>query len=291
MKADRGLRFLVVEGESPEAREERRKSAGASSGETYIDTLSDIAPGCSCCRIELAGETPTKAGDVDIASFDAAFFTGSPIHVYEQSDNVRDQLEFMRAVFASGTPSFGSCAGIQLAAAAAGGKVRPAGERREIGFARRIFRTGQGMDHPLLDGRPPVYDAPSVHSDEIEELPENSVLLASNRSSRIQAAEIRHEGGIFWGVQYHPELTLYEVAKALERSADELVENGFVEDEEALRQHVRRIEALGRQPDRLDLAWQLGLDQEVTDSVRRTVELRNFIDRLVKPTCSARGRA
>ncbi|HEX2527943.1 MAG TPA: gamma-glutamyl-gamma-aminobutyrate hydrolase family protein [Geminicoccus sp.] len=291
MTADRGLRFLVVESESPKAREERRNSVGTSSGETFIDTLTGLSPGCHCDRIELAGERRGTAEDADLASYDGVFLAGSPIHVYDETEDVRRQLGFMRAIFASGTPSFGSCAGVQLAAAAAGGRVRAIPKKREVGFARRIFRTGAGTDHPLLAGRPPVYDAPSVHSDEVESLPDGSILLASNATSRVQAVEIRHAGGIFWGVQYHPELTLQEVAKALERAQDGLIQDGFAADEAALRQYAGKIEALARNPGRLDLAWQLGLDQEVTDPARRTVELRNFIDRLVRPTCSARGRA
>ena len=36
------------------------------------------------------------------------------------------------------------------------------GERREAGFARRIFRTEAGRNHPLFEQRPPVFDAEKV---------------------------------------------------------------------------------------------------------------------------------
>ncbi len=47
------------------------------------------------------------------------FLSGSPLHVYIDSPEVERQIAFMRYVFASGTPSFGSCAGLQVAIAAA----------------------------------------------------------------------------------------------------------------------------------------------------------------------------
>ncbi|MBD0276083.1 MAG: type 1 glutamine amidotransferase, partial [Acetobacteraceae bacterium] len=45
-----------------------------------------------------------------------------------------------------------------------------------------------------------------------------------------------------------------------------------------------------REPCRRDLAWQLGLDEQVTDPALRRTELRNFVERLVRPAMEARGR-
>jgi GMP synthase (glutamine-hydrolysing) len=106
----------------------------------------------------------------------------------------------------------------------------------------------------------------------------------------VQAAEIRYSNGIFWGVQYHPELSLEEVAGALRREACDLVEAGLVVSQNDLETYAGLVEELGAHPDRLDLAWRLGLDREVAEFNRRTVELRNFIERLVKPVRHLRGR-
>ena len=37
---------------------------------------------------------------------------------------------------------------------------------------------------------------------------------------------------------------------------------------------------LHREPRRRDLAWRLGLDEQVTDATKRLTELRNFIEAL-----------
>ena len=278
-------RFLVAESETPEQGERRRASVGRSSGETYLDTLRALAPDAACDLVRPAEEGSEAPDRAALAAYDAVFLTGSPLHVYRDTPAVRRQLAFMRDVFASGTPSFGSCAGLQVAAAAAGGAVRENRRGHEAAFARRIVPTRAGRDHPLLAGRPAAWDAPAVHADEVERLPEGAVPLAGNGVSAVQAAEIRHGGGVFWGVQYHPELTLGEVAAALRRQASDLVEQGRAVDE-----HAGRIEALHREPCRRDLAWQLGLDEQVTDPALRQTELRNFVERLVRPTMEARGR-
>jgi GMP synthase (glutamine-hydrolysing) len=277
-------RFLVAESEPPAARDKRRQSVGRSSGETFVHVLEEIAPGAHCTRITPAdddGEAPEAAV---IAAYDAVFLSGSPLHLYEDTPETRREVAFMRAVFASGTPSFGSCAGLQVATVAAGGTVRPMRERREAGFARRLVPTEAGRTHPLLAGRPPAFDAPAVHSDEVERLPSGATLLAGNRTTGVQAAEIRFDRGVFWGVQYHPEISLGEVAAALRRQADDLIEHGLARDRDDVEQTAALVEALHREPDRADLAWRLGLDDQVTVAALRRTELRNFIDHLVAPT-------
>lgn len=283
------MRFLVAESEPLEARQHRRASVGRSSGETYVDVLMDLVPGARCTRVKPADAQAELPNGEALAGYDAVFLTGSPLHLYQETPETRREIAFMRAVFASGTPSFGSCAGLQLATVAAGGRVRPGARGREAGFARRITPTPAGGGHSLLQGRPASFDAPSVHTDEVERLPDGALLLATNRLTQVQAAEIRHGAGVFWGVQYHPEISLGEVAGALRRQMDDLIEDGLARSEEDLETYVAMIEALHREPRRRDLAWRLGLDEEVTEPSRRRSELRNFIEHLVRPVRSERG--
>ncbi|PAX07818.1 type 1 glutamine amidotransferase [Sphingomonas lenta] len=284
------MRFLVAESEPPDARERRRANVGRSSGETFRDLLLQLAPGA-----EVERATPADADDEipdreTLAGYDAVFLTGSPLHVYEDTPEARREIEFMRRVFASGTPSFGSCAGLQVAAAAAGGVVRSMGKRREAGITRRITPTDQGRAHPLLAGRAPAWDAITIHNDEVERLPDGALLLARNNETEVQAAEIRMGPGVFWGVQYHPELPLSDMAAALRRDADDLVEAGLVRDRAEVELQSALLDALAREPDRRDLRWRLGVDDELANRDRRSLELRNFIEHLVKPTMAGRGR-
>jgi GMP synthase (glutamine-hydrolysing) len=283
------LRCLIVESEPPGARRARRDSVGCSAAETYKKTLKSITA-CECVEVRPAegdGALPMLGA---LEGYDAIFMTGSPLHLYEDSRETRRQVDFMRAIFASGTPSFGSCAGLQVATVAAGGTVRPNARGREVDFARRILKTSDGRDHPLLRGRPDVYDAPAVHGDEVDTLPTGAIHLASNRVTEVQAAEVRSEGGVFWGVQYHPELSLAEVAAALRRSRTDLINEGYADTGKDLEAHASLIEELHEEPGRRDLAWRLGLDEQVTEERERVRELRNFIEHLALPTRSARGR-
>ncbi len=215
-----------------------------------------------------------------LRDFDGVVFPGSPIQMYEETEEVRSAAAFMAAVYASGTPSFGSCAGLQIAAVAAGGTVKPREGVMEAGLARGIVATEAGRGHALLRGREGSWDALAMHSTVVDRVPGGATVLASARGTPVEAAEIRHADGTFWGVQYHPEVTMGEIADALRAQQDELVDDDLAEDGEAVERYASALDALDARPDRRDLAWQIGVDDEVTDFAKRTTEIRNFLDHI-----------
>ncbi len=72
--------------------------------------------------------------------------------------------------------------------------------------------------------------------------------------TEVQAAEIHHAGGVFWGVQHHPEYTLGDVAGVLERYGERLVTEGFSASAVAIELHAEEIRLPGRDPERRELA-------------------------------------
>ena len=276
------LNFLVAESETADEREARRRHAGKSSGETYAATLRQIRPGAAITIVAPADDDARIFDAGELRAFDAVFVTGSPMHVYDDTPEVRRQIAFMRTVFASHTPSFGSCAGLQIAVAAAGGKVRKMPERLEAGIARRITPTAAGQDHPLLAGRPACWDAPAIHGDEVETLPADAILLASNAVTTVQAAEIRYDGGTFWGVQYHPELAPGEIAVALRRQSADIVDLGLAENEAEVERQAALLDALHDDSDRRALWWALGIDRAFAEEASRRTELVNFLEHLAE---------
>ena len=133
----------------------------------------------------------------------------------------------MRAALATGTPLFGSCWGLQVITAAAGGSVRKNPKGREIGFGRGIRLTEAGRKHPMYVGKLDVFNAPTVHLDEVEALPAGTTVLATNAVSEVQSVEIRTNGSVAWAVQYHPEYPLREIAAIVRRIGTRLIEEGF----------------------------------------------------------------
>jgi GMP synthase (glutamine-hydrolysing) len=289
--SSRPLRLLVVDGNTREQRESHAAGYGSQPGEAYAAEVTAIVPGAItdiCLPADAGANLPDGAG---LQSYDGIFLTGSHLHIYQLEPAVTRQIELMRAIYASGTPCFGSCWGIQMGAVAAGGTVTANPNGREVGFARKITPSEAGRSHPLLAGRPLSFDAPAIHLDTITLPPGGTTVLASNAYSSVQAAEISHDGGIFWGVQYHPEFPLRQVASILGRMVPILIAEGFRRDEDSAAEWLTDLHALDAEPTRQDLAWAHGLDEEVLDAGRRVTELRNFLNHRVLPQTSARGRA
>ena len=86
------------------------------------------------------------------------------------------------------------------------------------------------------------------------------------------------------------EVAVFEAAAALRREAEDLVEQDLATSVDAVEEQAQLVEALHDAPQRRDLAWRLGLEPQVTEPERRSVEIRNFIEHLVLPTRSGRGR-
>jgi GMP synthase (glutamine-hydrolysing) len=286
-----GLRFLVIEGNTRADREKHRSVFGLTPSDSYAEVVRGLSPGATCDIAYPADEASNIPDRGGLAAYDGIFLTGSALNIYDATPPIMRQVALMRAVYASHTPCFGSCWGLQIAAVAAGGDVRANANGREIGFARNIAPTHEGRVHPMLAGRPVAFDAPAVHLDTITVIPPGATVLAENALTQVQAAEIVHDGGCFWGVQYHPEFDLRELAAILGRLADKLVEEGFCASRDDALAYARDLETLHGDPARHDLAWRFGLDAQVLDPALRLTEIANFVAHRVEPGKSSRSRA
>jgi len=197
------------------------------------------------------------------------------------------QIDFARAAFTAGLPTWGSCWGLQLATVALGGTVRRNPRGRELGVARAITVTAAGRSHPLLATRPSVFDALCSHIDELEHLPPGAEVLAQNELCAVQALALElASGSIFFGTQYHPEFTLSVSAGLIEMRAANLVAEGFGRDCAELVAMARDFRALDAEPERRDLAWRYGIGPEILYPVRRTAEIGNWLRELRKISSS-----
>jgi GMP synthase (glutamine-hydrolysing) len=185
-------------------------------------------------------------------------------------------------VFASAVPFFGSCWGLQVAVTAAGGRVRRNPLGREFGFARRIELSASGIQHPMFSGKPQVFEAVTVHSDDVEQLPAAALVLASNEMG-VQALELRSGTGSIWAVQYHPEYSFAEIAATTLRYADALLGEELFGNRAELDQFVAELRLLMQDPQDRRLAWKHGLGPAMQDERLKLAELRNWLELKVMP--------
>ncbi|NQV85150.1 MAG: type 1 glutamine amidotransferase [Rhodospirillales bacterium] len=281
-------RFLVVDGYLKAAREELAAGGAAVAGDLYADMLKQASSGSECDIVYPSDPDAGLPTGATLDNYDGIAWTGCSLTVFDDISEVRAQLDFARACFKAGIPGFGSCWAAQIAVVAAGGKCAANPKGREMGIARKIALTAEGRAHPLYEGKADVFDGYISHVDEITEMPEGAVRLAGNDFTHVQSVSVDYLGGKFWGLQYHPEYDLHEMARLTWCRIDKLMELGFFKDRQAGEDYVALLETLHRDPSRTDIAWLLGIDDDVMNESYRRTEVRNWLKHLVLPTMAER---
>jgi GMP synthase (glutamine-hydrolysing) len=282
--------LLVIEGNSPQTTAEHVAAGGAPASKGYSDLLRELLAGAVvdiCYPGDPAATLPTGEA---LEGYDGIAITGSSLHVYNGGAEVMRQVDLVRAALNTGTPVFGSCWGLQVIAAAAGGSVRKNPKGREIGFGRGIRLTEAGRKHPMYVGKLDVFNAPTVHLDEVDTVPPGTTVLATNAVSAVQAAEIRTNGSVAWAVQYHPEYPLRELAAIVRRIGTRLIGEGFFDDEAGMHSFATDLDTLDRDPDCKRLSWVHGISQNVLNKKLRVSEVANWVELQVLPMRVKRGR-
>ena len=283
------LKILVVDGNLAAVNQLNKSLGGSPSGEGYVAALRFLDPEIQATIVHPADDGPDcLPTGVTLADFDGIAWTGSALNAYSGEDAVTHQVSLARASVESGVPVFGSCWGMQIVAQALGGTVQACEQGREIGIGREILLNAAGRDHPLFAGRNPCYSALTVHMDEVSVVPDGAIVLAGNRHSAIQAFVLETSQYRFWGVQYHPEYSLAELAAIFRRYGQRLMDAGLFENQHALDTMAADWFTLHKNPDRHDLAWRYGVSEDVLKPSSRLIELRNWLDHLVRPYVAQR---
>jgi len=282
-------RLLVIEGNTAASRADQIGAGGVAAGEGYAGLLRELLPDATV-DICYPADGPVALPPGTLDAYDGTAITGSALHVYEGGPAVQRQIDLVRAMFATGMPLFGSCWGLQVLTAAAGGSVRPNPKGREIVYGRDIKLNAEGRAHPMYAGKADVFDAMTFHLDEVETVAPGTTVLAANAVSAVQALEIRSGAAVAWAVQYHPEYPLREVAAIVRRAGIDLVKEGLFPDREALTSCAAELDALDGNPGDKVLAARHAIDGAVLDRPIRVREIANWIEHQVKQARSRRGR-
>lgn len=286
---DDRLKILVVDGNAHAANARMSDAGGLGTGRGFLRALGRVRDDLNCLLINPAEEgAECLPAGVNLSDFDGIVLTGSAYSVYEDLPQIRDQIQLVRKIFPSGRPVLGACYGLQIMALAQGGTVRANPNGVETGLARDIRPTAAGREHPFYAGGRDGFTAVAIHQDEVEQLPDGAVLLASNHMSRVQAMEIRRGESVFWGTQYHPEFDFDEIAPIIRLRSGSLVADGIFPDESSVLDYVENLAALGDPATASAAAQALDVPTGFADLGGRLTEIRVWLETLVVPFAANR---
>ncbi|MEP7351264.1 MAG: type 1 glutamine amidotransferase [Sphingorhabdus sp.] len=274
-------KILLMEGNIAERRARGAALGVRSSSGIYRDSLLAHFPDLQIDIVCAADRDASIPGRNALAAYDGMVISGSSLHAYDTDFAVTNQIALLHEAAEAGIPIFGSCWGLQIAAMAAGGLVEYHPKGREVGFARKIRVTEAGRDHPMFAAKGPVFDAPCIHYDEVTRLPDGATLLATNSHSEVQAAVIPLANSEIWAVQYHPEFDAAHLADLYQVYAEDMVGQGFFADAAETEAYAALLTKLGSHPENAALAWQLGVDTDITDDARRRAEIIAWVETCV----------
>ena len=142
---------------------------------------------------------------IDLEKFDGLIWSGGNGHIYENNDDTKAQIEFMKICFKKVKSIFAICWGMQVAVKAAGGEVKKSITGPNLGVSLDIKLTDEGKTHPMYKGKNNTFSAPAFNFDEVVKLPSNTKYLSFNYINKFQSVNFECDKSNVWAVQYHPE--------------------------------------------------------------------------------------
>jgi len=278
------LKFIILDGYPKTSREQFDTVGMRKAGVLYADMLLQHMPDAKYDIFYSSDEGVELPNAEELKQYDGVLWPGCNLTVYHDDDErVTKLVDLCKRAYEVGVPQFGSCWAAQIAVYAAGGEIKPNPKGREIGLARKVYLTPEGLKHPMYEGKPPVFDGFISHDDEITKLPEGGESLASNEFTKIQSVSIKHKKGVFWAPQYHPEYDLHEVARLIIAREEKLTKQNYFKGHDDLMTYVEDLEKIFDDNSRKDLRWKYGIDDDVLSDDIRQLEFKNWLNKLVIP--------
>ena len=272
----------MMEGNTLERQAMAAKLGVHTATEVYIQAIHAHFPDLELEILHAADKGQSLPNGRTIDDYDGMVISGSGLHAYDETFEVTNQIEWLKTFAQTGKPILGSCWGLQIAIIAAGGKVGLSPNGCEIGVARKIGLTDAGATHPLMAGKPAIFDAPCVHYDEITVMPEGCTLLASNAHSQVQAAIVPVGKSDVWAVQYHPEFDLTHLSMILTLYKKDMLTLNLVNTVEEIKSYQAKLDTLAANPKDEAAAWQLGIDSDILNDEIRRAEIINWVNHVIE---------
>ena len=144
----------------------------------------------------------------------------------------------------------------------AGGLVKKCLNGSHRGIAHNIEINDNGLKHPLYKNKKNKFNTPAFNFDEVETLPEGSVLLASNEINKVQGLNFKTGISDIWGIQYHPEITYTKMINLIHFRKDRLLDKKAFKDINEINSHIKTIEE----------------EIKISDKSSRMKELENWLN-------------
>ena len=256
-------KILIVEGNL----REENQNFSTSGIQTHTQSLQDSLANFTN-ELDMDVVNPSSDEDIDVKvkelnKYDGLIWGGSSLNIYNDTPEIRRQIQFMKECQKKVKNILAICWGMQVAVTAAGGVVKKSSNGAHIGIANQLIINEQGLKHPLYSGKKNNFNTPAFNFDEVVTLPENGVCLASNKINKVQGMYFKINNNNVWGLQYHPEITYQKMIQLIKFRKDRLIETRKVfANHDQVDEHISFIEK----------------EISISDNQQRMIELKNWLN-------------
>ena len=257
-------KLLIVEGNLKEENQSFSKVGIQTHTQSLQDSLNHYSKDLQYDVVNPSSDDSLETVKDKLLYYDGLIWGGSSLNIYNDTPEIKRQIEFMKECQKKVKNILAICWGMQVAVTAAGGEVKKA-EGSHIGIANEITINENGLNHPIYKNKEKRFNSPAFNFDEVKTLPQNAVCLASNKINKVQSLHFKVNETNVWGLQYHPEITYEKMISLIEFRKDRLIENRKVfNDEKDVLNHISFIKN----------------EILITDKEKRMVELKNWLNQL-----------
>ena len=141
-------KILIVEGNLREENESFSKNGIQTHTESLKDSLSHFTNELSFDVVNPSSDQNIQLISDKLENYDGLIWGGSSLNIYDDTPEIKKQIEFMKDCQKKVKKILAICWGMQVAVTAAGGQVKKA-NNSHIGIANEIEVNENGIKHPL----------------------------------------------------------------------------------------------------------------------------------------------
>ena len=235
-------KILIVEGNTAEENGSFTEAGIKTHTESLRESLKYISRDLIIDVVNPSSDKNIDSFNDKLHTFDGLIWGGSSLNIYNDTPEIKKQIEFMKNCQNKVKNILGICWGMQVAVTAAGGQVKKA-NTSHVGIAKEIEINEYGLKHPLYKDKEKKFNSPAFNYDEVVKIPENGICLASNKINKVQSLYFQINKTRVWGLQYHPEITYEKMISLINFRRKRLIEFRKVfKNENDLENHISFIE-------------------------------------------------
>ena len=257
-------KILIVEGNTAEENGSFTEAGIKTHTESLRESLEYLSQDLILDVVNPSSDNNINNFNEKLYTYDGLIWGGSSLNIYNDTPEIKKQIEFMKNCQNKVKNILGICWGMQVAVTAAGGQVKKA-NTSHVGIAKEIEINEYGLKHPLYKDKEKKFNSPAFNYDEVVKIPENGICLASNKINKVQSLYFQINKTRVWGLQYHPEITYEKMISLIEFRKKRLIENRKAfKNEDDLKKHISIIKK----------------EILISNKNKRMVELKNWLNLL-----------